>query len=137
MRSPLGVVVVFENGKRLSARQVEERLSVNPEAHRIFRLARKHRRAEMIIGVAGGMIALAPLVQSIGREGPVENEWSVHAVGTGVMLASLPLTRSWNRKTRRAVGIYNQSSLSDYEASSPIRLGLVAGQNSLGLGMQF
>lgn len=104
-RAPLGGAQFFRNGERLDYKRLDALLLGNSEASKQFRSARSASVIASMLGFAGGFMAGYPLGTALAGGQP---NWSLAAVGAGLIGVSLPIQASFTRKARQAVDTYNE-----------------------------
>lgn len=80
----------------------------SPEACVEMRKAKANRTFSNVLGAAGGFLVGFSLGQMIGGGDP---NWTMTAIGGGVILAGIPFAVSYKHHARTAVSIYNSREL--------------------------
>lgn len=88
----------------LTHRQVSDLLSINPLASQEFKLARRSNTASGIMGFTGALLLAIPVFSAILGGEP---EWLLAAGGGALVIASIPLNRSYKRRASSAIDTYN------------------------------
>jgi hypothetical protein len=100
--------VRFEYNKEdtvvVSARQVAEILSIDPQVSAEFKLARTNSTVASIFGFAGGFLLAFPVGTAIAGGDP---EWGLAAGGAACILASIPFSRAFYKRAASAIDNYN------------------------------
>ncbi len=95
----------YQNGQRLTIRQLSNAVATNQQAYREIESARKTYVWQLILAGLGGVMIGNPVGTSIGGGEP---DWSYAVVGAGLAFISfVPLNRKVNREIKRGVDIYN------------------------------
>ncbi|MGB5978786.1 MAG: hypothetical protein WBG62_15335, partial [Cyclobacteriaceae bacterium] len=90
----------------LGNRQLKAIMQDNQEAYRMAKKASGNDTFSSIFAFAGGIMAGIPLgTLAVGGDA----NWTMAAIGGGLIVASIPFAVGSNRKMRRAVDIYNSS----------------------------
>ena len=130
-KNALGVIFL-QNGKKLTPRSLLEISSSNAESYQEMKIAKSNYDVGTVFGFAGGFMVGWPLGTAIGGGEP---NWTLAAVGVGLIVISIPFSTAYSRHARKAVEIYNnglkQSGLNAVE----FRLGLTC--NGIGLKINF
>jgi hypothetical protein len=88
----------------LSHRQVSEILSIDPQAHAEFKVARNNYRIGGILGFAGAIMLAVPVISSVTGSEP---EWVLAGGGAALVIASIPFSRSFKNRSQAAIDGYN------------------------------
>lgn len=101
----LGGQSYYLNSKRLSAAQLSTMMKPNEQAFKYINTGRTLNTFGNILGVAGGFMVGYTLGRAmVGGE----INWTIPLIGAGLVVVSLPLNASGNKKIRSAVELYNQ-----------------------------
>jgi hypothetical protein len=121
----------FQNGKRLSVRQLIKITQSNSEAHKKMTVARANSDVASILGFAGGFLIGYPLGASLtGREA----NWTLAGIGAGLALVSIPFNSGYRKHAYEAVDLYNQG-LRQTGRKAILKLGLAS--NAVKLKLAF
>ena len=95
--------------------------------------AKSNKTWSTIIGGIGGALVGFPLGTAIGGGDP---EWTLAAIGTGLIVVAIPIANGYNRKTLKAVDLYNEG-IKDigYQFKPEFNLNLKG--NTIGISMSF
>jgi len=105
MYKTFGGVRYTQNDSLLSERQVAMVLfKDNKQAYNELKKARKYNTLSSILGFAGGALVAVPVVTAIAGGDP---EWLFAAGGAGLIIASIPLNRTYKARALNALDIYN------------------------------
>jgi hypothetical protein len=88
----------------LTHRQVGELLSINPAAMVDFQKARRSNVISGVLGFGGAMLLAIPVFSAILGGDP---EWALAAGGAGMLIASIPFNRAYQRNSESAIKTYN------------------------------
>jgi hypothetical protein len=90
---------------QVTPKQVTQILFDHPEALREFKTARTHSTLAGISGFIGmGLILFPTATAALGGD----PEWGMAAGGAAMIVASIPLSRSYRRKARHAIELFNR-----------------------------
>lgn len=133
LKKVFGGHVFMQNGESLTHNQVADLMKNNNEALALMKSAKSNRTWSTVLGVAGGGLIGYPIGASIGGGNA---KWELAAVGAGLILVAIPIANGYNKKTRKAVELYNNGLTSSAYQFKPIfHLNLKG--NSVGLTMNF
>jgi|SRR5690349_18413205 len=90
----------------LTHRQVGQVISINQAAFDEFKKARTSNAISGVLGFSGAVLLVIPVFTSIIGGEP---EWLLAAGGAGLVIASIPFTKSYKRHAESAIGTYNSS----------------------------
>jgi len=131
IRKPLGTVY-YQHGKRITHRQIVQITRKNEAAYVEMKIARNYYTFGNIFGAAGGFLVGWPLGAAIAGGDP---DWSLAAIGGGLIIVSIPFSISYSTHTKKAVALYNnglgQSSSYNFKLSPKFSA------NSFGIIMTF
>lgn len=88
----------------LGLNQVLEIVKENPDAYSELRRAKRNYSAAGVCGFAGALLIIVPLSTALTGGSP---EWGLAAGGAALLIASIPLTRSYRGHTMEALDLYN------------------------------
>ncbi|QTE22025.1 hypothetical protein [Polaribacter cellanae] len=111
MKKVFGGYKFSQNDKELSLNQMQEVMKNNQEAFDLVKSAKSNQTWGMILsGIGGGLIGY-PIGTAIGGGNP---KWVLAGVGAAFIVATIPIIKGFNRKTKKAVELYNanQSTVS-------------------------
>ena len=90
----------------VSPKQVAQILKEDPLAYAEFKKGRTKNGISGILGFTGGALVVVPIVTAIAGG---DAQWSLAAGGAALILASIPLHKSFRRHTQNAFDIYNKN----------------------------
>jgi hypothetical protein len=112
----------FQNGKRLSVKQLVKITETSTEANREMKAARANSDVASLFGFAGGFLIGYPLGAALtGREA----NWTMAAIGAGLAVVSIPFNSAYKKRALQAVDIYNES-LRQTGSRTTMKLGLAS-----------
>ena len=124
--------VFIQHGEKLNARALLEITSVNSEAHKEMKIAKGNSDAGSVIGFAGGFLVGWPLGTALGGGDP---NWTLAAIGAGLIVISIPFENAYSKHARKAVAIYNAGLRQSARSTPEIRLGM--SYNGFGVRVKF
>lgn len=90
---------------QVTPKQVSQILFDHPEAYREFKTARTHSTLSGICGFVGmGLILFPTATAALGGD----PEWGMAAGGAALVIASIPLSRSYRQKAQHALDSFNR-----------------------------
>ncbi len=121
------------NNEALTLDRLENVLQNNPASFDYFKKAKSTKGIISVLGYAGGALIGYPLGTMLGGGQP---NWTLAAVGCGLLVIGIPIASNADKNILRAVQIYNQEpSLSRKDDNYEIKLGM--NQNGLALAVRF
>ncbi|MDN3621012.1 hypothetical protein QWY81_16215 [Polaribacter undariae] len=99
-----GGYIFSQNDSNLTLSQMQEVMKDNKQAFDLMKSAKSNQTWGMILGVAGGGLVGFPVGTAIGGGEP---KWALVGVGAALIVASIPIVKAVNRKTKEAVDLYN------------------------------
>jgi hypothetical protein len=122
-----------KNGQVLTLQNMLDLMKDNPDAYSYLEKAKASAGFANVLGFAGGFMIGWPLGTAIGGGNP---NWTLAVVGCGLIIVTIPISRSANKNTIIAVDKFNKSRKGlTYNNQYDIRLGL--SQNGLGFKIRF
>lgn len=122
-----------QNDKTLTLSQMQDIMKENKEAFALVQSAKANQTWAMILGAAGGGLIGFPIGTAIGGGDP---EWALAGAGAALIVATIPIVKGFNRKTKKAVDLYNATYYtSNYQFKPSFNLNIKG--TSLGLSMTF
>jgi hypothetical protein len=95
-----------QDGKKLTIKQLTLAMKAYEPSCSLMKSSQKLYTTSIITACVGGLIIGSQLGRSIEGQSP---KWRIVALGGGIALASIPLTKSSIKKAVNAVGLYNSS----------------------------
>ena len=128
-----GGYIFSQNDSNLTLSQMQEVMKDNKQAFDLMKSAKSNQTWGMILGVAGGGLVGFPVGTAIGGGEP---KWALVGVGAAFIVASIPIVKAVNRKTKEAVDLYNADVPSVSSNLNPSFNFSVKGA-SMGISMSF
>ena len=133
MKKVFGGYQFTQQGANLTLNQMQELMKNNQEAFDLVKSAKSNQTWVMILGTAGGALIGFPIGTAIGGGEP---EWALAGVGAALIVATIPIIKGFNKKTSKAVELYNAGFTSvGYQFQPEINLNFKG--TSLGITMNF
>lgn len=127
---------VYQDGERLTYKEVREAVAGDPAAHRVMRSS--HRLRLVTAGLMG-VATVCYLLPNLTYEDPLNYDPAAYdrdlrllATGLVFNLAAIPVALASSKKYRKAVGVYNDHLSTGLRAPRPE---LYVGFDGRGLGM--
>ncbi|QDH80704.1 hypothetical protein FKX85_17315 [Echinicola soli] len=121
-----------QNGQHISFKHMTKAMESNPRAFDLIKKARTSNTFASIVGFAGGALIGWPIGAALGGGEP---NWALAGIGAGLIVVTIPISSSANKKTHQAVDIYN-SAFNSGTSFKP-ELNFITNQNGIGLAMVF
>lgn len=119
--------------KTLNVNQLASTMKPNEEAFRQIQSAKSAYTMAMISSYAGGFLVGWPLGTAIGGGEP---NWTMAAIGAGLIGVAIPFSQRYNKKAKLAVDIYNGAlPVSSLQEEIEWKLSMTA--NGIGLSLRF
>ncbi|QNM85467.1 hypothetical protein H9W90_14965 [Polaribacter pectinis] len=104
MKKVFGGYTFSQNDKTITLNQMQEIVKDNQEAFDLVKSAKSNQTWGMVLGGIGGGLIGYPIGTAIGGGDP---EWALAGVGVAFIVATIPIVKGFNRKTKKAVELYN------------------------------
>jgi hypothetical protein len=124
--------VFQQNGKNLTPNQLMAITKSNPDAYAEMKIANTNYVASLFLQFPGGFLIGYPIGTAIGGGKP---NWTMAAIGAGLVVVAIPLISGYNKHATNAVRIYNKRLKSSSMPASTIILGFTA--NGIGFRVRF
>lgn len=124
----------YQHNQQLSLKQLQNQLQPNDAAYKLVKSARGSNTFATILGAAGGFLVGWPLGTAIGGGDP---NWTMAAIGGGLIGVSVPVSIGANKKLKKAVAIYNDALVTTGSKPSPLQLQFKHGAGGMGLAICF
>ncbi len=121
-----------QDGKTLNMDELTTQLNTNEESAQLIKKAKSQSTIASILGGIGGALVGYPVGTAIGGGEP---NWVLAGVGAGVIAVGIPISSSANKKSRKAVEIYNSGSRTKKENLA--KLFMVSNNSGMGLAFKF
>lgn len=133
MKKVFGGYQFFKAGSMLNMNQLVETMKGNELAYQQIKSAKSKSTIASIIGGAGGFMVGWPVGTAVGGGEP---NWKMAAIGAGLIVISIPISMSFNKKAKQAVDTYNGGlSTSSFWDRNELKLSMTG--DGLGLTLQF
>lgn len=107
MKKTFGGYTFSQNDQMLTLSKMQEIMKDNKEAFNLVKSAKSNLTWGMILGAAGGALVGYPIGTAIGGG---DSEWALAGVGAALIVATIPIIKGFNKKTKKAVELYNTNS---------------------------
>lgn len=111
MKKFFGGYQFSQGGKRLNMYQLVNAMKPNEQAFNQIKSAQSTYTLASIIGGAGGFLIGWPIGTAIGGGEP---NWVMAGIGAGLVIVSIPISQSYNKKARQAVDTFNEGFRTGY-----------------------
>lgn len=133
MKKVWGGYQFLQDGKVLNVKNMQEIMKGNKEALALITSAKSNQNWALVLGTAGGALVGFPIGTAIGGGEP---KWALAGAGAALIVASIPIVKSFNKKASKAVELYNaEVSSSAYQFNPSFNFNIKG--TSLGLTMNF
>lgn len=122
----------YFNGNKLHPRDLQQITLSNEAAWNEIIIARSRNSTATILGISGGFLLGSHLILKITGQGSI---FVAGAVGTGLIVASLPFFASYRKHARKAVKIYNDGIKQKNMNKTDLSVGI--GTSGIGIQMSF
>lgn len=133
MKKVFGGYTFSQSGKNLNLKQMQEIMKDNKEAFDLVQSAKSNQTWAMILGASGGALIGFPIGTAIGGG---DAEWALAGAGVALIAASIPIVKGFNKKTSKAVELYNSEISSSAYYFDPSFQFYIRGTN-FGITMNF
>jgi len=123
----------YQGEKRLKVRDLVNTMQSNTQAYQEIKSAQSSYTLASIVGFAGGFMVGWPLGTALGGGDP---NWTMAGIGTGLIVVSIPISNSFNKKAKQAVNTYN-NGLQTSSFWDNKELHLSVSENGMGLTLKF
>ena len=104
MRKVFGGYLFYQGDNRLNMNQLVNTMKPNEQAYRQIKSAQSTNTLATIIGSVGGFMVGWPIGTAIGGGEP---NWTLAGIGAGLIVVSIPITQSFNKRAKQAVDTFN------------------------------
>lgn len=133
MRKVFGGYQFYQGEQRLNINQLVNTMKPNEQAYKQIKSAQSTYTMVMILNYAGGFMVGWPLGTAIGGGEP---NWALAGIGAGLIVVAIPISQSFNKKAKQAVGTYNGGlQTSSFWDKNELKLSLTG--NGIGLTLNF
>lgn len=133
MKKVFGGYQFYLGYKRLNMNQLVKTIKSNDQAYHQIKSAQSSYILSNIIGGVGGFMVGWPLGTAIGGGKP---NWTMAGIGAGLIVVSIPITQSFNKKAKQAVETFNGGlQTSSYMDTNKLKFMMTG--NGIGLTLNF
>ena len=132
-KKTLGENKFYQNGQKLSTKQLKVILKDNTEALNLMKSAKTNQTWATILGGAGGVLVGLPLGTAIVGG---DAKWELAGVGAVLILGSIPILNSYNKKSKKSIELYN-SDFPNVSSNFQPKFNVSYKVTSLGITMNF
>ncbi|SFU01618.1 hypothetical protein SAMN04489724_3311 [Algoriphagus locisalis] len=123
----------YQGDKRVQIGDLVNIMRTNEEAYKSIKSAQSNYTMASIIGFAGGFMVGWPIGTAIAGGDP---SWGLAGIGAGFLVATIPLTNSFVKKSKFALDAYNGGSTSS-SVWDRSEMSLSLSGSGLGLSLRF
>ena len=133
MKKVFGGYQFYQGEKKLTVNQLVTAMKPNEQAYNQIKSAQSTYTMAMIFSYAGGFMVGWPIGTAIGGGEP---NWAIAGIGAGLIVIAIPISQSFNKKSKQAVETYNGGlHASSFWDKNELRFSMTG--NSLGLSLRF
>lgn len=121
--------VFQQNGINLTPNQLMSITKSNPAAYAEMKKANSNYVASLFFQIPGGFLIGYPIGTAIGGGDP---NWTMAAIGAGLVIVAIPLVSGYNRHATNSVRIYNKG----FKSSSMPAMSMSFGTTANGIGFR-
>ncbi len=133
MKKVFGGYQFYQGEQLLKMGDLTSAMVLNKEAYKQIKAAQSTYTMASILSYAGGFLVGWPLGTVIGGGEP---NWTLAAVGAGLIVVSIPISQSFNKKAKQAVDTYNGGlQTSSFWDRNELNLSMTG--NGIGLTLNF
>jgi len=133
MKKVFGGYQFYQGEQRLNVNQLVNTMKPNNQAYQQIKSAQSTYTLATIIGGVGGFMVGWPIGTALGGGEP---NWTMAGIGAGLIVVSIPISQSFNKKAKQAVETYNSGlQTNSFWDKNELKLSLTG--NGLGLTLNF
>lgn len=133
MQKTFGGYAFYQGSQKLKMKQLVKAMEPNETASQEIQIARSTYNFASVLGGVGGALVGFPIGTALGGGEP---NWTMAAIGAGLILVSVPISQTFNRQARQAVNTFNGGLRSDaFWADKELRFAVMP--QGLGLRLRF
>ncbi|MGV8830163.1 MAG: hypothetical protein ACWA6U_17785 [Breznakibacter sp.] len=133
LKKVFGGYQFYQGDKRLNMNQLVKAMESNEQAYNEIKSAQSAYILSSIVGSVGGFMVGWPIGTALGGGEP---NWTMAGIGAGLIVVSIPISHSFNKKAKHAVETYNGGlQTSSFWDKNELRLSLTG--NGIGLTLNF
>lgn len=124
----------YYHGQPIKPKQVAEIMEINFDAYDTFESGREAMVFGNVFCIMGTALLAIPFVTSASGE---DTNWGLAIAGTGFIGISLPLFKTYNKKMRNSVNLYNMGNPLPPLTDPQSKLGFGTTQHGIGFAYSF
>jgi hypothetical protein len=124
--------VFQQNGTNLTPNKLLTITKSNQEAYSEMKIANNNYLASMVFQLPGGFLIGYPIGAALAGGDP---NWTLVAVGAGLVVVSIPFISAYNKHAKNAVSIYNKGLKYSSMVRPDFKLGIT--YNGIGFRISF
>jgi len=124
--------VFQQNGKTLTPNKLLTITKSNQEAYSEMKIANNNYLTSMVFQFPGGFLIGYPIGTALAGGDP---NWTLAAIGAGLVLVSIPFISAYNKHAKNAVSIYNKGLRYSSTVRPDFKLGIT--YNGIGIRIGF
>jgi hypothetical protein len=133
MKKVFGGYQFYQGEQRLNVNQLVNTMKPNNQAYQQIKSAQSTYTLATIIGGVGGFMVGWPIGTALGGGEP---NWTMAGIGAGLIVVSIPISQSFNKKAKQAGETYNGGlQTSSFWDKNELKLSLTG--NGIGLTLNF
>lgn len=133
MKKVFGGYQFYQGEQRLNMIQLVNTMKPNNQAYQQIKSAQSTYILATIISGVGGFMVGWPIGTALGGGEP---NWTMAGIGAGLIVVSIPISQSFNKKAKQAVETYNGGlQTSSFWDKNELKLSLTG--NGIGLTLNF
>jgi hypothetical protein len=133
MQKVFGGYQFYQGSKRMNISNLVKTMKPNEQAFQEMKAAQTTYIFGNIVAFAGGFMVGWPIGTSLGGGDP---NWTLAAVGAGLIIITIPISQKFNKQARTAVNTYNKGvKTSSFWDNKNLRFGFTG--NGLGFTMSY
>ena len=122
-----------QQGQALNMNDLVNLMEPDTEAYTLMRSAKSNYAVAQVLSIPGGLLIGWPIGTAIGGGDP---NWTLAAVGGGLVVATIPFSSAGNKKAKAAIDMYNQKYTIGPRKERPI-FALSSTRDGYGLTVSF
>lgn len=130
LKSGFSGIRFYQNERKMNFSQAAEVMKSNEKAYSQIKSAASNNTLASIIGAIGGGLVGYPVGTSLGGGNP---NWTLAAIGGGLIVASIPLSIKAKKQSQEAVATFNDGLKKTTYRKTDLHLRM----NGNGLGLAF
>lgn len=123
-----------QNDEYMTMTDLVNAMENNTKAFELIKKAKSNSSIATILGFAGGGLIGFPIGQSLGGR---DANWALAGIGAGLVAIAIPISSSANKKTNKAVELYNASLNSSAHYQFKPEFNIITNGNGVGFSVRF